>query len=303
MAIFNPGNSSLFMPTVYAFGGVLSAGLAGVVGAERGRISRIAKSTLFERWRTWAIIGPLFALAVLGGAAPLTGLVAIAAITGMLEYASVTGIGGMQRANLLASGVILVLTAAIAPQLMTAVLVVSLLRFAFAAMLDGERANLQSAALALLGLAYVPLLLGHALLINRNIEGGDGLLLALGVGAALSDVCAFTFGKLIGGRKLAPRLSPNKTWAGAAGNLVGAYAAIGLMWFALPAMPVWALALLPAIVAAAGVAGDLFESLIKRSFEVKDAGTWLPGFGGLLDRIDSLLFVLPAAYYFVATVS
>lgn len=244
----------------------------------------------------------MFALAVLGGAGPLTALVAVAAVAGMLEYAAVAGIDGMQRANLIVSGLAVVAAAAFAPQLVMAVLVVSLLRFAFAAMLDRERDALQSSALALLGVAYVPLLLAHALLINNGIDDGDGLLLALGAGAALSDVCAFTCGKLIGGRKLAPRLSPNKTWAGAIGNVAGAYGAFAIMWFAVPDVPLWTAALLPAIVAAAGIAGDLFESLIKRSFDVKDAGAWLPGFGGLLDRIDSLLFILPAAYYVVSAV-
>ncbi|MFQ5878937.1 MAG: phosphatidate cytidylyltransferase, partial [Dehalococcoidia bacterium] len=114
---------------------------------------------------------------------------------------------------------------------------------------------------------------------------------------------AFSCGKLFGRRQLAPRLSPNKTWAGVGGNFLGVYAAFAIMGFALPDIPLWVQALLPAVVAAAAVAGDLFESLLKRSFHVKDAGGWLPGFGGLLDRIDSLLFVLPVAYYFVLALS
>jgi phosphatidate cytidylyltransferase len=129
-----------------------------------------------------------------------------------------------------------------------------------------------------------------------GLDDGAGLLLAIAVEVALSDVSALCVGKALGRHKLAPRLSPNKTWEGVAGNVLGAYAAFALMSFALPELPLVTRALLPAVVAAAGVAGDLFESMLKRTYGVKDAGDWLPGFGGLLDRIDSLIFALPAAY-------
>jgi phosphatidate cytidylyltransferase len=121
----------------------------------------------------------------------------------------------------------------------------------------------------------------------------------VGLAVALSDVAAFTCGKLFGRRPLAPSVSPNKTWEGAVGNYLGAAAAIGIMRFAVAGLPLETQVLLPVVIATAALFGDLFESLLKRSSGVKDAGSWLPGFGGLLDRIDSLLFVLPAAYYFV----
>jgi phosphatidate cytidylyltransferase len=194
-----------------------------------------------------------------------------------------------------------VLAAVVAPQFMVPVLVLALLRFAFLAMAS-DHEGLERAALAFLGLAWIPLLLGHALLLHREVEGGAAMLLAAGVATALSDVAAFACGKAFGGRKLAPRISPNKTWAGAAGNVLGAAAGFGLMWAVLPdtpSLPAPAVLALPAVIAVAAVTGDLFESLVKRSFEVKDSGAWLPGFGGILDRIDSLLFVVPAVYYVV----
>ena len=115
---------------------------------------------------------------------------------------------------------------------------------------------------------------------------------------ALSDVVAFTVGKALGGPKLAPRISPNKTWAGLAGNFIGAYAGVGLMYFALPPRMDWqAMALLPVVIAIGAVWGDLFESSLKREFMAKDAGAWLPGFGGLLDRADSLVVTIPLIYH------
>jgi phosphatidate cytidylyltransferase len=298
MAIFSPTSSSLFLPTLYAFGGVLSAGLGGIVAVEGGRFERIKNSSLFARWRTWAVIAPLFALAVLSGPLPVAILVGLAATVGVIEFARLTRMSRIETANLVVSAIAVVAVAALAPEYLVPVLVIALLRFACVAMTKGNGDNVTAAAFGFLGLAYVPLLLSHAVLLHKNIDGGAGLLLAAGVAVALSDVCAFTCGKLLGGRKLAPRISPNKTWSGAAGNVLGAYAAFGLMWWALPDLPAWALATMPLVVATAGGAGDLFESMIKRSFEAKDAGGWLPGFGGLLDRVDSVLFALPATYYF-----
>jgi phosphatidate cytidylyltransferase len=158
-------------------------------------------------------------------------------------------------------------------------------------------------ALAALGFAYLPLLLGHVLLIDVWVPGGPGLLLALGLSMALSDVGAFTAGRLFGRHRLASLVSPNKTWEGTVGNVIGAYAGAALMHFAFPAdlIPP-AAAALPLVVAIGCVWGDLIESLFKREFGLKDAGTWLPGFGGLLDRIDSLIVVAPLSYYLVRAV-
>jgi phosphatidate cytidylyltransferase len=84
------------------------------------------------------------------------------------------------------------------------------------------------------------------------------------------------------------------------GNLLGAGLGLALLAFALPpTYPRLALAGLAPLVAVGAIWGDLLESLIKRECEVKDAGTWLPGFGGLLDRIDSLVLVLPLSYHFL----
>ncbi len=153
-------------------------------------------------------------------------------------------------------------------------------------------------AFAALGFAYVPLLLDHVLLIDAWLPGGPGVLLVLGLAIALSDVAAFTVGKLFGRHRLSPVVSPNKTWEGVAGNLIGALLGTGLLAFALPPnLAGWLVVALPAVVALGCVWGDLIESLLKREFDTKDAGTWLPGFGGLMDRIDSLIVVAPLAYY------
>ncbi|MDP3984034.1 MAG: phosphatidate cytidylyltransferase, partial [Acidimicrobiia bacterium] len=145
---------------------------------------------------------------------------------------------------------------------------------------------------------YIPFFLSYLVFIKLVEPDGLEILLLVGIGVALSDIVAFSVGKALGGPKLAPAVSPNKTWAGAGGNLLGAYAAWAIMWFAIPGQ--WSLTtrlIGPVITAVASVWGDLIESFVKRDFGVKDAGDLLPGFGGLLDRIDSLLVALPITYY------
>jgi phosphatidate cytidylyltransferase len=114
----------------------------------------------------------------------------------------------------------------------------------------------------------------------------------------ISDTAAYFVGRRFGKRKLAPSISPGKTWEGVAGALaaVGLYA---LAWTSLGGSPMrvapaWILPLLLGL-AVAGMIGDLFESLIKRQAGVKDSGTLLPGHGGILDRIDAPLAMLPLA--------
>ena len=90
----------------------------------------------------------------------------------------------------------------------------------------------------------------------------------------------------------------NKTWEGVAGNFIEAYLGMGIMYTTLQLdLPNYLAWVFPAVIAAGALWGDLLESTIKREFEVKEAGQWLPGFGGLLDRMDSLLLVLPLAFY------
>jgi phosphatidate cytidylyltransferase len=111
------------------------------------------------------------------------------------------------------------------------------------------------------------------------------------------DVCAYFVGKRWGRRRMAPSLSPRKTWEGAAGGMVGALAGafVALALFGLP-LSLWATTLIGIAAGIVGPIGDLSESFIKRQAGLKDAGTLIPGHGGVLDRIDSLLFTAPTVY-------
>lgn len=152
------------------------------------------------------------------------------------------------------------------------------------------------------GLAYVGLLAAHIVLVRELPDGRDWVLLAI-FGTFAVDTAAYVVGRAVGRRKLAPRISPGKTVEGTLGGLAGGFAAVILLNYFLGIRLEAALIIpLAAVLPVAAAIGDLAESILKRGMQVKDASQLIPGHGGLLDRLDSLLFTFPVVYYFVTWV-
>jgi len=150
-----------------------------------------------------------------------------------------------------------------------------------------------------LGVAWIPFGLAHLLLLRELPEHGRLALFTVLLAVFADDTAAYAVGRLLGRHKLAPALSPAKTWEG---FLAGTAAAIGVAFFALYDQGFLTIPEsigLGVAIALAGAAGDLFESALKRDLQVKDSGRLLGGHGGVLDRIDALLFAAPAAFYVV----
>jgi phosphatidate cytidylyltransferase len=165
-----------------------------------------------------------------------------------------------------------------------------------------ERAGRHFGA-CLSGLLYIPLLLMVLPLLKRAGEA-EWLAVTLCM-AFFSDTIAYVFGRAFGRHKLYPAVSPGKTWEGSFGGIVGSVLAtvgVGSLW-ALPGLPISHAVGLGIVASFCGQTGDLVESMLKRTFGVKDSGRLLPGHGGMLDRVDALLFVAPVAYYYVALVA
>ncbi|MHA6299110.1 phosphatidate cytidylyltransferase [Devosia sp. CAU 1758] len=123
-------------------------------------------------------------------------------------------------------------------------------------------------------------------------SGFDGIWAGLYLGTVvwMTDSAAFFTGRQIGGEKLAPDISPSKTWSGALGGLALGTGAGLIVWLWVTDSPIWIGVLLSAAISILGQAGDLTESAIKRFFRIKDSGDIIPGHGGLMDRLDSLTF-------------
>ena len=161
---------------------------------------------------------------------------------------------------------------------------------------------------ALCGPAYIGFLLAHGLML-RGLEldtagnfGRDWLIFALMVVFATDSGAYFT-GRAVGRHLMTPTISPHKTWEGAIGGFASAVVIAAVLAALLKlAIPIWQGALIGMAIGILAQLGDLAESQLKRATGVKDTGNILPGHGGILDRIDSIVFTLPVVYYLVAFV-
>ncbi|HEY0000609.1 MAG TPA: phosphatidate cytidylyltransferase [Actinoplanes sp.] len=170
---------------------------------------------------------------------------------------------------------------------------------------DGVTAVRRDLMASVLVAVYVPFLLGFAVLLQQPDPATDGRwrVLCTLLAVVLSDTGGYVVGVFFGRRKMAPSISPGKTWEGFAGS-IGA-AAIGsslLLYFLLDIPFYWGL-LFGAVLSAVAVVGDLGESMLKRDLGIKDMSNLLPGHGGVMDRLDSILFAVPPAYLLFALIA
>ena len=166
-----------------------------------------------------------------------------------------------------------------------------------------QNADVQDFGYTAAGAIYVGLPLSLAVVLRAEPQGLEWILIVI-LGAFATDTGAFFTGRAIGRRPLAPGISPGKTQEGAVGGLVAGVAAV-MALAALLELPVSIpqSAVLGALVSVAGQAGDLVESKIKRAAGAKDAGGLIPGHGGILDRLDSVVFVIVVVYAFYIVVA
>lgn len=142
----------------------------------------------------------------------------------------------------------------------------------------------------ILGLVIYGAIIIAALAMRGDTMAGVWAGVYLGTVVWMTDSAAFFTGRQIGGEKLAPEISPSKTWSGALGGLALGSGAGLLVWIVATDSPWWIGLLLSAVISVLGQLGDLSESAIKRHFRIKDSGDLIPGHGGLMDRLDSLTF-------------
>jgi phosphatidate cytidylyltransferase len=158
----------------------------------------------------------------------------------------------------------------------------------------------RNVAATVFAVVYVPFMAAHLSLVVDRADHYVGALIGYAVLVVVYDTAAYATGATIGRRPIAPQVSPNKSWEGAIGATVACLAAGA---FLLPLWEPWTLAsglVLAALTCVVAPLGDLSESMLKRDLAVKDMGSILPGHGGMLDRVDALLFMAPVLYYVLA---
>jgi phosphatidate cytidylyltransferase len=245
------------------------------------------------------LLGSLF----VGGEA-LAAFIGVVVLTGLVEFYGTLRARGYQPLTLFglcAGAAMLVATWFYGPvAIPAAILALVVLVFFFYALVPGRRDALTNGGLTVLGVTWVT---GTAAFAYPIVDSADfrTLVMALVVATVAMDVGAYFVGRAWGSSSLAPILSPNKSIEGLAGGIVLAVVAAVLIGRFIDPFTIRIGAWLGLIVAVLAPIGDLAESMVKRSLGVKDMGSILPGHGGILDRIDALLFVLPAAWVLFST--
>jgi phosphatidate cytidylyltransferase len=238
------------------------------------------------------------------------GLTGVAILLGLHEYCALGRVGGMLTGSLAALGLMIAFyrgehgwIAAILAALTIVELLLALWR---QRQVDDQSEALPTLAIRLTGVLYLGLLGGYLIgvrMLESEIPSLPAKLLTLFfVVIFAGDTGAYYTGRTLGRHKLAPRISPGKTWEGVAGGLGGnVIAALLAHATFFPELPVGHAIPLALVMGLLGITGDLCESMIKRGAKAKDAGRLIPGHGGLLDRLDSMLFNAPLLYYYAIT--
>ncbi|OGP86843.1 MAG: hypothetical protein A2Y95_01410 [Deltaproteobacteria bacterium RBG_13_65_10] len=300
-------------------------------GAPKPRISRSLKLRLYSA----AIIVPLVISVILWGGIPFLLTVVMIIILGLHEFYDILEIKGLRPQKLpgLVGGALLGIVTYIGNEYWTNVLLtVVLLVVMILQLLKQDIAEaIGSISATFFGVFYVGWLMAHVILLRRMdeilrlkynspaegpffigsviLDKNLGIFLVIFCIAAVagSDIGAYFVGRRFGRTKLAPRISPNKTVEGAFGGLATGVLFGVIAWFVFriwvfhrEVFPIGQALVLSLVLSIFGVLGDLAESLIKRDAHAKDAGTLLPGMGGILDRIDSNMVAFPVLYYYMS---
>ncbi len=259
-------------------------------------------------YRGWLVMIPLVLVCLLLGRIPTIVFFTVLAVFAFKEYARATGLycdwpmTGVVYCGILGLGTITVmwdpvydvpgsygLFMALPVYVVCAILLIPILR-------NRAKGQLQAIALAIVGFIYIGWMFGHVAFL-ANSKHAYGYLFYLLVAVEISDVAAFACGKAFGRRKLRSQISPNKTWGGSVGALAVSLTLPWLLQFSFPHFGVVELVLAGLIVGVGGQLGDLSMSVIKRDVGVKDMGALIQGHGGILDRIDSLIYTAPLFFH------
>jgi phosphatidate cytidylyltransferase len=295
----NPFDDSLFLPVVLRVLLLLAVGFVAVVVAERKPLRVLRRSTLFLRLRTWLWVAPVYLLALFVSGFLAFALAVFVTLQAVSEYVRLVGISRRYALLLMLWSVFGLVIGAVARSYFLFLPFGFFIVVTLIPILSGQvEGAARQVAGTLFGYAYIGLPMGFLAFVKTGQPWGVEFLLIVGIAVALSDVTAFTFGSAVRTRTLTARVSGGKTWSATLGNLAGAGIAVALLLVAVP--DTWTTAGVIALACAIALGciwGDLTGGFLKRDFAVKDTGSLLFGFGGILERVDSLLFALPLGYY------
>jgi phosphatidate cytidylyltransferase len=297
----NPFGNELFLPVFIRVVLLIVVGLLAVLVAQRRSLRVWRRSTLFLRARTWFVIGPLFVIAVFTGGFVAFLLATFVVVQGSSEFVRIAGIDRRYAYLLMIWGEVGLLVAALARDFFGFLPFGFFILLTLVPILSGQVQDAhRQVADTLVGYVFVGLPMAYIVFVNSAEPWGLNFLVLVTVSVAVADIAAYAVATAVRGPKLVPRVDPTKTWGGVLGSLVGAAVGVGLLWVAVPhEWSIVTVLVLVLVLAVGSVWGDLTESFIRNAFRTEVRSTLLLGYGGVLDRVDSLLMAFPLCYYAV----
>jgi phosphatidate cytidylyltransferase len=261
-------------------------------------------NTFVTRWLTGLILAAvIFVIILFASPCVLAAVIVLAAVGAVWEYNNIVLGKGFLKEKI--EGTVYAIVIPLVMFLGSGQLVVAILAFCvlitfilFLGSIKDTNFDVTVVAKVVFGMMYIPFLISHLILL-RGLEKGVLWVLFVLVLAFAGDITALYIGKYFGKHKLSPVISPGKTVEGTIGLILGStVACLIFSYFIFPDLSFAKIGILAFIGSIIGQLGDLSESAIKRNYGFKDASSLLPGHGGLMDRMDCLLFIVPFVYYY-----
>jgi phosphatidate cytidylyltransferase len=257
-----------------------------------------------KAWTALMVIPPVIIVIAIFPPKVLTLMVLLATFFGLYEYYNLVLPHSKRIERLMGIGLGLILSIivshgnakAVSPFFVLILLSLSILFMATSKNLSSTISNM---GIMFFGIFYIGFLLSHVSLIRNRVDGREWVLFLIATVWA-GDISALLSGSFFGRHKLYPKISPNKTYEGLAGAIVGSISvALTFALLFIPRLEIYSCIMLAMGLGIFGQLGDFTESMLKRSVQVKDSGSLIPGHGGMLDRLDSFLFSAPFLHYFL----
>ncbi len=303
----NPLNNPIFLPLVQRVITIFSLGFILILILNKFKTKNLWQTNLGKRCLSWLILSALYITAILFGGYPALIFLLIFMILAIWEIQKLSNLPKVYAISLYILAIISIYTTSFRPQNFYMLPLLYFIVLSLVAIKENNMKGFFNLALSLFTSIWIIFALSHFILLghlNNSIDNTKSLLFLVALTTALSDIGAYIVGKSFSKTplnkfKIAENISPNKTYIGIVGNILGAALGIWIMYFAIKTYTsITNLIILAILIGLFASVGDLTESLFKRYFKTKDSSQLIPGHGGVLDRIDSVLRVIIVVYYY-----
>ncbi len=306
--IINPLTNPIFFEIIKRFIIVFILGFLLILVLKKFNLKNLWKGELGRRYISWLVIGLiLMTFIFLGGIPSLIFLFLVMGLA-LYELSDMAKLPKLYFYTLLAMALGSIIVTSYFPEKFYILPIFYFTILAGVVIKLNDKRGFFNSSVALYSSIWIIFFLCHFILLghlNNQIDNTKSLLFLLVFAVPLADIGAYVFGKAFSKIKylnkfrIAENISPNKIWVGIVGDFIGAGLGIWIMYFTIRNyFSIWQLIILAYLIGFFSVMGDLNESMVKRYFKVKDSSNLLPGHGGILDRIDSILRVIVVVYYF-----